>query len=748
MVAAMQLTTTTEGADMQRKDNIAARLGRWSAQHRKKAIVGWLVFVVLAFMVGKNVGTETLTRAESGVGDSAAAAELVKEAYPEENGEMVIVQSKTLKADSPEFKAAVADAINSLERQKGVTQVTSPYGPEGQISKDGRSALVGFEIPGDPQSKGTKDIADATVAATERVQKQHPDLIVEQFGSVSSEAAFMDVFQKDMKKAAVNSLPLTLVLLVLTFGTLLAAGIPLLLALTGVLATLGLVGPLSQISPVESSINHVILLIGLAVGVDYALFYLRRMREERAAGKSNEAALETAAATSGRAVIVSGLTVMIAMAGLYFAGAATFTSFATGTIVVVAVAMLGSLTVLPAVLSKVGPRTERTRIPGLRRVKNRVAEFGLWSRIVDRVMRRPKLAVVLASGLLVALAVPAIGLDTGTPDTDQSLPQDEPVVQTYNRVKEAFPAETQALDVVVKAESVKAPAVQHGIEELEQAAAKQPQLFPGDSVETEVSPDGTVNRVSIEIVGSGTDEKSNQALDELRNDIVPQTIGSVDGVTALVDGATAKDRDFNDTMKSHLPYVFGFVLTAAFLLLLVTFRSIVVPIKAIALNLLSVAAAYGLLVLVFQHGLGKELLGFSETGPITAWIPLFLFVVLFGLSMDYHVFILSRVREAYDRGMSTENAVSFAIKNTAGVVTSAALIMVGVFSIFGTLSFIEMKQMGVGLAFAVLLDATIIRGVLLPATMKLLGDRNWWLPERLGWLPRIQHEGEVAPAKA
>jgi uncharacterized membrane protein YdfJ with MMPL/SSD domain len=606
---------------------------------------------------------------------------------------------------------------------------------------------VSFELSGDPESAKVKEKADETVAATERVQKAHPDLVVEQFGSVSSDEAFKDVFQKDLQKAAFGSLPITLILLALTFGTLVAAGIPLLLAITAVLATLGLVGPISQISPVEESVHHVILLIGLAVGVDYALFYLRRMREERAAGRTSDAALAAAAATSGRAVLVSGVTVMVAMAGLYLSGAPTFTSFATGTIVVVAVAMLGSLTVLPAVLSKLGDRTEKGRIPGLGRIKRRVAEYGLWSRVVDRVLRRPKLSAGLAGALLVALAIPAIGLDTGTPNIEASLPQDEPVVQTYNRVKEAFPAETHMLNVVVEAKDVTAPAVTGGIRELEQAAAEHAALFPGDSVETEVSPDRTVNQVSLEIAGDGTDEKSNEALELLRNELVPETIGSVAGVEALVDGQTAQDRDFNDTMKSHLPYVFGFVLSAAFLLLLVTFRSIVVPIKAIVLNLLSVAAAYGLMVLVFQHGLGKGLLGFSETGPITAWIPLFLFVVLFGLSMDYHVFILSRVREAYDKGMSTEHAVAYAIKNTAGVVTSAALVMVGVFSIFGTLSFIELKQMGVGLAFAVLLDATIIRGVLLPATMKLLGDRNWWLPKRLQWLPEVAHEPAARPAR-
>ena len=558
----------------------------------------------------------------------------------------------------------------------------------------------------------------------------------------------MEIFNKDLGKATFGSLPITLILLVIAFGTLVAAGVPLLLAITGIVATMGLIGPLSQLSPVEDSIHHVILLIGLAVGVDYALFYLRRVREERAAGRDKEAAIEAAAATSGRAVLVSGFTVMIAMAGMYFAGAATFTSFATGTITVVAVAMIGSITVLPAILSVLGDRVEKGRIPGLGRIRNRVARIGIWSRIVDRVLRRPLLSAVLATAMLVALALPALQLEMGTPSTSASLPQDEPVVQTFNRVQEAFPAETSALDVVVKAKDVTTPAVTRGIDQLEKAAAEHKSLLPGEDAEMNISPDKTVATISMEIKGDGTEKESGASLDVLRNEVVGPTIGQVDGVESYVDGATAQDRDFNDTLTSNLPYVIAFVLSAAFLLLLVTFRSIVVPIKAILLNLLSVAASFGVMVLVFQHGWFKSVLGFTETGPIQSWVPLFMFVVLFGLSMDYHVFILSRVREAYDKGMKTEDAVSYAIKNTAGVVTSAAVVMVAVFAIFGSLSFIMFKQMGLGLAFAVLLDATVIRGVLLPATMKLLGDKNWWLPKKLGWLPQIKHEGEVQPATA
>ena len=738
-------------SDMQPSRNIAARAGRWSARHRKTAVFGWLLFIVVAFMAGQNLGTKTLTQEQSGVGESGQAAKIVKDSYPDRIDEAVLIQSKTLKTGDPQYRAVVSDVTKRLQETKGVHSITSPYA-EGKrlapVSDDGHSTMIGFEINGATEDAAPMKIVDATVADTKAAQRAHPDFNVEQFGSGSSEDAFMKIFSDDLQKATSTSLPITLILLVLAFGTLVAAGIPLLLAITGVLGTMGVVAALSQLSPVEETINHVILLIGLAVGVDYALFYLRRVREERAAGRSKEAAIEAAAATSGRAVLVSGFTVMIAMAGMYFAGAPTFTSFATGTIVVVAVAMLGSLTVLPALLSMLGDRTEKGRIPGLARLRNRVARVGIWSRIVDRVLRRPLMSAVLATGLLVAMAIPAIGMDIGTPNTSASLPQDQPVVQTFNHVKEAFPSETSSLIVVIKAQDVTSPSVKAGLAKFEHAVAQHPQQLPSEPDTIDVNPDRTVGTVEVEIAGNGTDDESTRALEVLRADVVDPTLGSVDGVEAYVGGGTADDADFTNTLKSNIPYVLAFVLTAAFLLLMVTFRSIVVPIKAIILNLLSVAASFGAMVLVFQHGWFKSVLGFTETGPITSWVPLFMFVILFGLSMDYHVFILSRVREAYDRGMKTEDAVSYAVKNTAGVVTSAAIVMVAVFSIFGSLSFIMFKQMGVGLAFAVLLDATLIRGVLLPATMKLLGDRNWWLPSKLGWLPEVKLEGEVQPAQA
>jgi uncharacterized membrane protein YdfJ with MMPL/SSD domain len=527
---------------------------------------------------------------------------------------------------------------------------------------------------------------------------------------------------------------------VIAFGALVAAGIPLLLGLTSVAAALGLTALLSHLLHVDPSINSVILLIGLAVGVDYSLFYLRREREERARGRSPAAALSVAAATSGRAVLVSGLTVMAAMAGMFLMGSRVFWSFGMGTVLVVAIALVGSLTVLPAVLSKLGDRVDRGRIPLLGRIGRRNGDSRFWSAIVGAVLRRPTLWGGLAAGLLVALAIPAFRLHTMNPSV-QGLPRDLPVMKVYDRTVKAFPGEPLPAIVVVKAENVMAPAVTAGIDALKSTALASGQMRGPVSVDIAAS--HRAARVRLSLAGTTTDAASNKALGVLRNDVIPSTIGRVSGVEVHTTGETATSRDFNSSMKSHAPYVFAFVFGLAFLLLLVTFRSVVIPLKAIVLNLLSVAAAYGVLVLVFQDGRLQSLLDFKSLGGITSWLPLFLFVILFGLSMDYHVLILSRVREDHDGGMTTKEAVAHGIRSTASVVTSAAIVMVAVFAIFATLGLVDMKMMGVGLAVAVLLDATIVRAVLLPATMSLLGDWNWYLPAWLEWLPKLSPEPRV-----
>jgi uncharacterized membrane protein YdfJ with MMPL/SSD domain len=704
----------------------AARAGRWSASHRKAAILAWLAFVIVAIALGSVIRMNMLTTAQAGVGESGTAARAADAAFPKIANENVIVQSHGFTADEPAFRAAIADVLRRLRATKGVHDAMP-----GPVSADRHSALVAFDLHGDEND--TQMQVAAPLAAVDASAKAHPGFAIAEAGDASTMQGIEENFARNLHKAETSSLPLTLVILLFAFGALVAAGLPLILAITGVAATLGLVGPISHLIAVDQTISNVIVLIGLAVGVDYSLFYLKRVREERAAGRSRTAAIEAAAATSGHAVLVSGLTVMVAMAGMYLAGSATFVSLATGTILVVAVSVLGSLSVLPAALSALGDRVEKGRIPFMGRFKR---ERGVWAAIIDRVMRRPLLSGAISGALLIALAAPALGMKTSLPGSE-SLSRAIPVVRAMDRIQAAFPSQNTPAYVVVQARDITAPAVTDGIHRLEAEAAKHPALFTGRPT-VDISPNRHVARIALPAAGTGIDATSKRVLALLRGEIVPTTVGGIAGVTAGVDGVTAQTQDFNASLARNTPIVFAFVLAAAFLLLLVTFRSLVIPIKAILLNLLSVGASYGVLVLAFQH----------RDGFVVAWLPLFLFVVLFGLSMDYHVFVLSRVREAYDRGMSTSDAVAHGIKTTAGVITSAALVMVGVFALFGTLDNVAIRQMGIGLAVAVALDATVIRGILLPASMKLLGDWNWWLPRRLHWIPQVSLEGEAASGEA
>ena len=719
-----------------RSTNIAGRMGRWSAHHRKIAIFGWLAFVLAAFAIGMFVvGTKTATSA-SGPGESGRMDKILEDGFKQPAGESVLIQSQALTTEDPAFQKAIRDVVANVSKLPTVINVRSPLNPEnsGQISGDSHSALVDFQIRGEADEAVNK--IDPIIAAVDQAKAAHPQLFIGQFGDGSADKQLEAAFMSDLGKAGLYSVPVTLIILILAFGALIAAGIPLLLALTAVFATFGLWAIPSHVLPSDESIYAIVLLIGLAVGVDYSLFYLKREREERAAGRSAEASLQAAAASSGRSVLISGVTVMIAMAGMLFAGK-DFAAFGVATMIVVAVAVVGSLTVLPALLSKLGDNVDRLRVPFVHRLRRDDEEGRIWGAIVDRVLRRPLLSIAVAGGVLLALAAPALQLHTAEPGPD-TYPQSIPVMNTYNRLQKAFPGTEISADVVVKAPNVNSVETKEAIGQLQWRAMATDLLH--QPIIVDVNRDATVANISVPISGNGSDKKSEEALAVLRSDIVPPTVGSIANSEVGVTGFTAESTDYNDYMKSVAPFVFVFVLGFAFLLLLVAFRSVVIPLKAIVLNLLSVAAAYGVLTLVFQHGWGKQLLGFEQTGGIVSFLPIFLFVILFGLSMDYHVFILSRVREAYDRGATSEEAVAHAVKTTAGVITSAALVMVCVFAIFGALSFMLFKQIGVGLAAAILIDATIVRAILLPASMKLLGDWNWYLPRWLEWLPRLEHE--------
>src|SRR5262245_29337189 len=721
--------------------NVAARAGRWSASHWKTATFGWIAFVVAAVVLGGVVGTKQLTDAQATPGEAGRAAKILDESFPQTDKESVLVESRTLSISRPAFRSAVEDVVRRLEASGVARGIQNPLalGNADQISADARAAVVTFDF--DSASDPIGPAIDAVAAA----KAAHPDLYIGGFGEATANKEINESVGKDLERAGLLSVPVTIVVLLVAFGAIVAAGIPVLLALTAVIATMGLLAIPSHVWPVDESVSAVVLLIGLAVGVDYSLFYVKREREERAAGRSERAALEAAAATSGRAVLISGLTVMIAMAGMFLTGDKSFGSFAMATIMVVAIAVLGSLTVLPALLSRLGDRVNSVRVPLLHRLQRPQGGGRVWGWTLDRVLSRPLLPALVSAGVLVALALPALGMKTVLPGAE-ALPQNLPVVETYNRLERAFPGELEPAIVVVKARSIDDPTVEAAIGELRRRAVASGQAH--EPIEVAVNDARTVARLEIPIVGNGNDDASLAAVSTLREDVIPATVGRLRGVEAGVTGEAASSKDFDAAIRGKAPVVFAFVLAFAFLLLLISFRSVVIAAKAVVLNLLSVAAAYGVLVLVFQHGWGGGLLGVDYTGGVMAWLPVFLFVILFGLSMDYHVFILSRIREAYDRGLRTEDAIAEGIKSTASVVSSAAIVMVFVFSIFGTLSLVMMKQFGVGLAAAVLIDATIVRGVLLPATMKLLGEWNWYLPRWLGWLPRLRSEDSISAEPA
>jgi RND superfamily putative drug exporter len=696
-----------------------------------------LALIFGAFLVGGAVGQQHLTNAQMGNGQSGQAQRVFYQAFPFHTQEQVLLQGRgSVRLGNPVYRDAVTMLVGRLDRIDTVREIQSPFSLGGGAlrSGDGRSVLLTFELAGD--SNQAQAEVTAPLAATAATARAYPQLRIEEFGPASAQKALVKAYDGDFTRAEHTSLPVTLLILIIAFGSLVAAGVPLLLGLTAVLGALGLIGPLSHLLPVaQGQIGPVVLLIGLAVGVDYSMFYLRRKLEERHSGLSGDAALARAAATSGRAVLISGLTVMTAMAGMFLTGNAVFTSLAMGTMLVVAVAVIGSITVLPAVMSWLGDRIEWGRVPIMARPR-REGRSRLWSFVIRSVLRRPALSAAVSIGLLLVIALPALNMRTVDPGS-VGLPRNLSIVNTYARIQAAFPGAPMSALVVVEARDVSAPRVRSGIAAMARQALASGQM--SGPIEELQSADRTVAAVTISLAGNGTDSRSTAALAALREEVIPSTIGRVPGTHALVTGQTAGSVDFNQVMKSHIVLVFAFVLGLAFLLLLVTFRSLVIPTLTIVLNLLSVAAAYGVMVLTFQYGHFRSAIGAQDIGGVINWIPVFLFVVLFGLSMDYHVLILSRIREGRMRGLSTSDAVAEGITTTAGVITSAAAVMIAVFAIFATLSEVIFKQLGVALAAAVFIDATLVRVVLLPSLMKLLEERNWYLPRILGGPPRRPH---------
>jgi uncharacterized membrane protein YdfJ with MMPL/SSD domain len=702
----------------------ASRCAGWATRRPWFVIGAWLFAIALLVGLGTSAGTRTLSDASSGVGSSRQAdLRLDAAGLTPPASENVLLTS----AHAPLTSTAAADLGRRLDGAPDVGTVTSGLSASALRTDDGRTLLVTVTLRGSPDSDTSYLGVAHAVAAT---AAEYPGVRLQEAGTGSGDAAVSAVLAHDLHRAELVSLPITLAVLLLAFGALVAASVPLLLGLTAVAGALGALGLVSHLVPMSTSASTLVVLIGLAVGVDYSLFFIRRERVERRAGRTPEAALAAAIAATGRAVVVAGSTVMVAMAGLFITGMTVFASIAVATILVVAIAVVGSVTVLPAVLVLLGDRIDAgrpARLLGRRAHRPAGRRWAFWARAGAGVCRRPLLSLTVAVVLLGVLAAPALNLRTsGSTATD--LPASVPIVAAENAIEQAFPGAPSDALLVVSGTHLSSATARSGLAALGAQAAA---LTRGTGPTTiAVSADGRTAVVGVPMPDT-SDAAAGAVVAGLRSQVAARAGVVIGGATAQVSGAAAEAGDFTHRLDVTTPIVVGFVLAVAFALLVVTFGSSLLALAVIALDLLSVGVAYGVLSAVFQHSWAQSLLGFTSDGAVVNWVPLFAFVILFGLSMDYTVIVLERIREARRDGLSPRAAAAAGVAATGGTVTSAAVVMIAVFSIFAGLRLVEFKEIGVGLAAAVAVDATLVRGVALPAVVSLIGRRWRVLPGRV-----------------
>ena len=720
--------------------SFTGRIAGWSARHRWWVVAASVMLVVLAVVASRTFEVELLDDF-NGEGEAAVGADLISERFDITSAptESLVFSNPSLDADSPLFRATVDGLVQQLRALPEVDSVVSYYdtNARGMLSENQRVVMAQVVIKGDSDDADEK--IDAILDVVHAAASGADGFEIAMGGQTSIMKQSSELLEKDFARIMIVTLILGLGILLFAFRAVVAAAVPLVLAIWSIFLATSIAAIVSQAYPLAHAYSEMILLMGMAVGIDYSLFIVSRFRSERKAGRPKLEAIAVASDTTGRAVFYAGVTVMLSLVGLMMTKDAIFISLSLGAIIVVFIALVGSLTLLPAMLGVLGDSINRLRVPIIGRERPESNGGGIWSVITDKVLARPGVMATVAAAALILTALPVTSLNLGFNGGSDAFPDAVEGKRALELLEEHFTAGlAQPAYVVVDAKNVSSPDVASAVNRLIESVDGDGAFFPPFEV---VSNDGgNLLYVKVPLAGKVDDEESTNALKHLRNDIIPAAFADTDA-KVYVSGATAGSMDFKDHMYKTAPYVFGFVLVLAFLLLLVMFRSIVIPVKAIVLNLLSVGAAYGVLVMVFQWGWGISLLGAEATGVITVWLPLFLFGILFGLSMDYHMLILSRIKEAYDQGLSNDESVSMGIKITAGQITSAAAIMVGVFGSFALASDIGMKQFGLGLGVAVLIDATVIRSVLLPASMKLLGDWNWYLPRWLEWLPQLGAEG-------
>jgi RND superfamily putative drug exporter len=748
-------------------------MAAWSGRHRRAVVFVWALVVVVAMGSCSLVTADTNIELK-GPGEALDGLELVRARFGTQQDiarEIVVFSHPSLTVDDPTYKDTVEGLmakLRGLRAEKtaveggttvvystrvvsgtlthydiGAPREASPFVAQNETGGDVTFGLV--DMVGDLHQ--AQENVGPVVDTVAQANATSDGFTIVDGGTASINKQTTEVVKQDFGRALFLNLPVTFVILILVFGALVAALVPVALALAAIAVANGILVLVSQSYALSDIYTEVVLLMGLATGIDYALFVITRYRRERGAGRSKEEALKVASGTSGKAVVFAGTTVLLAISGWFLVDFVIFSSLALAAMVVVALAVVMSVTLLPALLAMLGDNVNRLRIPFLGLGTGEGG--GVWGFITDRVLARPVTMAAAAAIALVALAVPLATLNLGF-NGAKSLPDAVAAKKAVGALEDNFTIGLfSPASVVVDAGgggNVFSEDVQSRVRRVlelvqaETASPQNPDAPFGAPVQTETNSAGDTQVIRIPVNADTGDQKALDAVEHLRKDIVrPAFAGS--SARAVVTGETAGNIDFKALIYFKTPFVFAFVLGLAFIILLLMFRSIVIPIKAIILNLLSVGAAYGVLVLVFQKGwLLEGILDFKATGIIESWLPLFLFAILFGLSMDYHMFILSRVKELYEKGLSNEEAVSLGIKQTAGTITGAAAIMVAVFAIFAFTRFIGVKQLGVGLGVAILLDATVIRSILLPASMKLLGDWNWYLPSWLEWLPRIRME--------
>jgi len=691
-------------------------------------VAAWLVLVAAAFIAGQFLGGGSVKQYDPGQAGQGERV-LASLGVVTPPAESVLIQARA-GAHQPAATAAAEVSTATAQVREALAAVPNAAASvRGPFYGRGGAAIMTFTVAGSHADAQQTVLTD--LAAVQRVQARNPSLLVQEAGSASTSQAANAVLGQDFRKSEWTSIPLTLILLLAVFGALIAAGIPVLLAATAVIMAVSLLSIAGHWFPVGSGTSELVLVIGMAVGVDYSLFYLRREREERMAGHGDQEVVRLAAATSGRAILVSGLTVMVSLGGLFLTGIDMFTGIAFGTIMVVGVAVLGSLFFLPALLSWLGPWADRLQLPYLGSRRTHPQPSRLWAGLARSVVRRPLLLGGLAAAALLALSAPALGMRLANPSVD--LPSSLPIVHVLADIQHEFPARPAPAEVVVSGSGLESPAMDRALTALRADASTSKAIDGPVSASYVAGGRGLV--IQVPLAGNGASTVSTNALLTLRDQILPATIGTVPGASVAVTGDTAANHDLRTMLHTRTPIVFGIVALLAFVLLLLAFRSLAIPLVSIGLNFLSVGGAYGLVTLIFQDGHLQSLLGFTSFGALIPWVPLFTFVMLFGLSMDYHVFILSRIRELWSGGATARDAIVGGVGRSAGVVSSAAVIMVAVFSIFATLDMIDVKMLGVGLAAAVIIDATLVRGIVLPAALALLGERAWYLPSWLSWLP-------------